>query len=126
MNLFSYSFLADENIHPGVVKELRQQGVNILTVLDEGLIGETDNAILQFAHQSGLAVLTHDSDFGTLSIAQQQPFTGIVFLRPGHIQPQFTLDTFASIKNQNIDVSLPFIVVATRQQNTVRIRVRQF
>ena len=125
MNLFTYSFLADENIHPDVVEELRQQGINISSAVEEGLIGKPDNAVLQFAHQSGLVVLTHDSDFGTLSIAQHQPFTGIVFLRPGHIQPQFTLDTLESVETQNIDVSPPFIVVATRQQEKVRIRVRQ-
>ena len=126
MNLFSYPFIADENIHPVVVKELRQQEIDISSVVDEGLVGQPDNDILQFAHQSGRVVLTHDSDFGTLSIAQQQPFTGIVFLRPGHIQPQFTLDTLSSIKNKNIDVTSPFLVIATRQQNAVRIRVRQF
>lgn len=126
MNLFSYPFLADENIHPNVVKKLRQQEINISSVIDEGLAGLPDNVILQFAHQSGKVVLTHDSDFGTLSIAQQQSFIGIVFLRPGHIQPQFTLDTLESLKNKNIDVSPSFIVVATRQQNMVRIRVRQF
>ncbi len=126
MNLFSYPFLADENIHPVIVKELRKQEINISSVVDEGLVGQPDNDILRFAHQSGQVVLTHDSDFGTLSIAQQQPFTGIVFLRPGHIQPQFTLELLESLEKQNIDVTPPFIVVATRQQNTVRIRVRQF
>ena len=126
MNLFSYPFIADENIHPVVVKELRQQEINISSVVDQGLVGQPDNDILQFAHQSGRVVLTHDSDFGTLSIAQQRPFTGIVFVRPGHIQPQFTLKMLESLENQNIDVTPPFIVVATRQQNTVRIRVRQF
>ena len=126
MNLFSYSFLADENIHPDVIKALQHQEVNISSIIAEGLRGQPDNIVLQFAHQSGRVILTHASDFGTLSIAQQQLFTGIVFLRPGHIQPHFTLDILESIGNQSIDISSPFIVVATRQQDTIRIRVRQF
>ncbi len=68
---------------------------------------------------------THDSDFGTLAIARQQPITGIVYLRPGHIQPEFTLATLEALRQQEIHVAPPFIIVALRQQNEVRVRIRQ-
>ena len=125
MNLFAYPFLADENIHPGVVAQMKSQGLDVWSVNEEGLIGQVDTAVLQSAHESGRVVLTHDSDFGALAIARQQPIIGIVYLRPGHNQPEFTLATLAALRQQEIHVAPPFIIVALRQQNEVRIRIRQ-
>lgn len=125
MNLFDYPLLTDENIHPLIVKQLRTWNLDVTDVMVEGLSGQPDTAVLQAAYQSGRAVLTHDSDFGTLAIAQQRPFTGIIYLRPGHIKPEFTLATLNAIKRQDIEVESPFIIVAARKQNVVRIRVRQ-
>jgi len=125
LNLFAYPFLADENIHPDVIAQMKSQGLDVWSVSEEGLMGQVDTAVLQFAHESGRVVLTHDSDFGTLAIARQQPITGIVYLRPGHIQPEFTLATLEALRQQEIQVAPPFIIVALRQQNEVRVRVRQ-
>ncbi len=125
MNLFNYPFLADENIHPAIITQLRTWNLDIIDVAAEELSGQPDTAVLHFAHHFGRVVLTHDRDFGTLVIAQQRPFIGIVYLRPGHIKPEFTMATLDAIKRQDIDVKSPFIIVAARQQATVRIRTRQ-
>lgn len=95
------------------------------SVVEEGLSGESDTTILQFAQQAGRVVLTHDSDFGALALARRQSFVGILYLRPGHIQPEFTLATLEALQRQEINVTPSFIVVATRQQSVVRIRIRQ-
>jgi hypothetical protein len=42
-------------------------------------------------------VVTHDADFGTLAILQNEPLVGIVYLRPGHIDAQFTVATFQAV-----------------------------
>lgn len=125
MNLFAYPLLADENIHPDVVLQLRANDSDVIAVSDIGLAGQPDTAVLEFAHQNGRVVLTHDRDFGTLAIAQQRPFTGIIYLRPGHIQAEYTLATLTAIEQQAIEVEPPFIIVAVRQKDTVNIRVRQ-
>jgi len=125
LNLFNYPLLADENIHPDIVGQLQAWNLDILDVAAEGLSGQPDTAVLHFAHQFGRVVLTHDRDFGTLAIVQQRPYIGIIYLRPGHIKPEFTLATLEAIKQQDIDVDSPFIVVAVRQQDVVHIRVRQ-
>ena len=39
MKLLDLPLLADENINPGLVAEFVASGVNILTVVDEGLGG---------------------------------------------------------------------------------------
>lgn len=125
MNLFDFPLLADENIHPDVIQYLREQGYDVISVYEAGLVGNPDTAVLRAAHQSGRIVISHDSDFGTITLAQNEPFIGIVFLRPGHITPNFTIQTLKTLAERNIDVQPPFIIVAVRKQKTVRIRVRQ-
>jgi predicted nuclease of predicted toxin-antitoxin system len=125
VNPLAFPLLADENIHPDVVLFLRQQGRDIRSVVEEGLLGHSDLALLRLAHADGRAVLTHDSDFGTLVITQNEPFTGIVYLRPGHIRPEFTIRTLETVAAQSLDVQPPFIVVAEQRERTVQIRTRQ-
>lgn len=125
MKPLDFPLLADENIHPDVVAFLREQGSDIESVVENGLCGQRDVTLLRLAHESGRVVLTHDHDFGTLAIMQGEPFTGIIYLRPGHIRPEFTIQTLETIASQSIDVRPPFIVVAEHSRAVVRIRVRQ-
>jgi predicted nuclease of predicted toxin-antitoxin system len=80
--------------------------------------------VLRMVHADGRVVLAHDSDFGTLVITQDEPFTGIVYLCPGHIDPEFTIETLRTVAVQPLDVKPPFIVVAEQEARTVRIRLR--
>lgn len=125
MNLFDFPLLADENIHPDVIQYLREQGHDVHSVYETGLVGHSDSDVLRVAQQSGRVVISHDSDFGTITLAKSEPFTGIVFLRPGHIAPNFTIQTLRTLAERQIDVQPQFIIVAVRKQQTVRIRVRQ-
>jgi predicted nuclease of predicted toxin-antitoxin system len=125
VNPLDFPLLADENVHPEVVRFLSKRGSDVQSVAEEGWFGQSDADILRLAHAAGRVVLTHDSDFGTLAIAQGEPFTGIVYLRPGHIRSEFTVETLETIALQTLDVRPPFIVVAARSEQTVRIRVRQ-
>lgn len=125
MNLAEYPFLADENIHPDVIDHLRDSGFDLLSVVEAGLIGSSDEKVLQFAFEAGRIVLTHDSDFGTLALAYQQPIIGILYIRPGHIQPSFTIDSLAAILDRTYEITPPFIIVGTRQGQRVHIRARQ-
>ena len=68
--------------------------------------------------------VTHDADFGTLAIHQQGPLVGIVYLRPGHIDPQFTVATIQAILGVDPDLDPPFVLVAKRSGRRVTIRVR--
>ena len=125
MNLFDFPFLADENIHPAIIRFLRERGYDVLSVYEMELVGSSDMAVLRTAYQSGRVVISHDSDFGALTFAQNEPFTGVIFLRPGHISPTFTIQTLKTLSERQIDVRSPFIIVAARKQQTVHIRVRQ-
>ena len=125
MNPLDFPLLADENIHPDVVSYLRQQERDVRSIVEEELFGESDRALLRIAYADGRVVLTHDSDFGTLAITQDEPFIGIVYLRPGHIRAEFTIQTLRTVAAQPLDVRPPFIIVAEQRAQNVQIRTRQ-
>jgi len=125
VNPLDFPLLGDENIHPELIALLREQGRDIRSVAEQGGFGQSDRAILRTAHADGRVVLTHDRDFGKLAIAQGVPFTGIIFLRPGHIRAEFTIQTLETLAAQPLDVHSPFIIVAEQRANAVHVRVRQ-
>ena len=59
-----------------------------------------------------------------LAILQNEPLVGLVFLRPGHIDPQFTMATIEALLRSDPDVTPPFVLVAKRSGSRVTIRVR--
>lgn len=124
MKLRDFGLLTDENLDPDVVAFLRRQGFDVSDVCEDGLQGSTDVALLQRAVAANRVVVTHDPDFGTLAILQKEPVVGILFLRPGHIDPQFTIETLQSVLSANPDVTPPFVIVARRKGIKVTIRVR--
>ena len=125
MNPLGFPLLADENIHADVIRALIEQGKDVRSLHDEGLAGAPDNEVLRRAHQLGRVVLTHDSDFGKLAVYAGEDLTGIIYVRPGHISAEFVLATIAAVESHGDDVEPPFIVVAERKQDIVRVRVRK-
>jgi predicted nuclease of predicted toxin-antitoxin system len=123
VRLGEFSLLADENLHPDVVAFLRSGGCDVLYARDS-LIGSSDASLMQLAHSQNRVVVIHDKDFGTLAIARGEPMIGILFLRPGHIEPKFTQDTLEVLFQSNLDLTPPFIVVAKRKGNAISIRLR--
>jgi predicted nuclease of predicted toxin-antitoxin system len=77
VKLREYPLLVDENIHPDVVVALRAAGRDVVSVRESQLIGSDDRTLLRLAKAQGRIVLTHDSDFGTLAIAERESFVGI-------------------------------------------------
>jgi predicted nuclease of predicted toxin-antitoxin system len=116
--------LADENIHPDVLAALSGSGRDVRTVVAEGLSGRDDVDILRHAHALRRVVLTHDSDFGRLAVQAGEPYTGIIYLRPGHIIADYVLAMIDAIASLDAEVTPPFIVVAVRRGDTIRIRIR--
>lgn len=125
MRVLEFPLLADENIHPGVIQNLRSRGRDIRTVAEEGLQGSDDLDILQRAHSQGRVVVTHDADFGALAIRSGEPVVGVVLLRPGHISPLIVLQMLEAIEAEAPAVAAPFLAVAQRAGRTIRVRVRQ-
>ncbi len=124
MKALDFPLLADENVHPDVIVFLREAGLDVESVAEQGKYGLPDTQVLQRATEAGRVVLTHDSDFGGLALMGAR-FVGIIYLRPGHIRADFTIKTLEAIRDNAPGVTPPFILVAERTGDTVRIRVRQ-
>lgn len=124
MNLFDFPLLADENIHPDVLAYLRQDGLDVASISEQGSFGLPDAKVLRQALKAGRIVLTHDSDFGSLALMGAE-FIGILYVRPGHIRAEFTIQTLQAIRDREIEVTPPFIVVAERTADNVKIRIRK-
>lgn len=124
MKALDFPLLADENVHPEVIDFLRKAGLDVQAITEQGKFGLPDTEVLQQANETGRVVLTHDSDFGGLALMGAR-FIGIVYLRPGHIRADFTIKTLNAIRDNAPDVTPPFILVAERTGDTVKIRVRQ-
>jgi predicted nuclease of predicted toxin-antitoxin system len=120
----SYPLLADENIHPRVVESLRDQGKDVVTVVDAGLGGKADADVLSFAVAQGRVVLTHDSDFGALAVRAASQFPGIVYLRPAQCDPAVVLQSLNAIEAAVELVAAGFVIVAEHRGEQVRIRHR--
>ncbi len=124
MKALDFPLLADENVHPDVIAFLRKIGLDVDSIAEQGQFGLPDIQVLQQATESNRVVLTHDSDFGGMAVFGAK-FTGIIYLRPGHIRADFTIKTLEAIRDNAPGVTPPFILVAERTGDTVKIRVRQ-
>jgi predicted nuclease of predicted toxin-antitoxin system len=124
VKLRDFSLLTDENIHSGVLAHLRQRGFDVADVVERGREGTADVDLLRLATSEGRVVVTHDADLGNLAIHQNEPLVGLVFLRPGHIDPQFTVETILVLLTSDPDLTPPFVLVAKRSGASVTLRVR--
>ena len=124
MKALDFPLLADENVHPDVIAFLRGIRLDVESIAEQGKFGLPDTQVLQHATESNRVVLTHDSDFGGMAVFGAK-FIGIIYLRPGHIQADFAVKTLEAIRDNAPDVTPPFILVAERTGDTVKIRVRQ-
>jgi hypothetical protein len=57
------SFYTDEHVAKAVVRGLRQRGVDVLTVVEAGLMGASDEEHLAQALAEGRTIFTQDDDF---------------------------------------------------------------
>jgi predicted nuclease of predicted toxin-antitoxin system len=125
MKLRECRLLTDENIDPLLVAYLRTEGFDVLDVCEQGLQGSTDVDLLRRSFQESRVIVSHDADFGTLALLQGEPVFGIVFLRPGHIDVNFTIQTVQTLLQVASELSPPFLLVAKRNQDEVVIRIRR-
>lgn len=123
--LQDYGLLTDENIPPEVVAYLRSRGCDVLDVKEASLMGTPDQELIALARAQRRVILTHDRDFGQAAVAALAPMVGIVFLRPGHADAEFTIGTLGVVLSRAIDVAPPFTIVAKRTASEVIIRIRQ-
>lgn len=120
----NFKFLADENINLVFTRKCRDLKFDIIHTSEIGLNGKSDQEILQFALDRQLIVITCDSDFAKMAFVDRASFLGIVYLRPNHIHAEHHLETLQHIIIQDLDFQPPFVLVAERYDDVIRIRLR--
>jgi predicted nuclease of predicted toxin-antitoxin system len=104
--------------------EVHSEGFDVVFAVNE-LRGASDSQILESSFAQRRIVLTHDRDFGALVITSKQRFVGVLFLRPGHIKPSFTIESLRSLLARNPELIPPFIIVVERTRSEIHVRIRQ-
>ena len=94
-------------------------------IKEQGLSSTSDVSIIQLAIETNRIILTQDSDFGTLFFKEIVKLTGIVYIRPGHVASSELIKIISSLFNQEIDITIPFIIVAELLSDKIKIRIRE-
>lgn len=114
--------LSDENISPKVVTFLRENGLDILDVKEQGWLGKEDHELLNNAYRSKRFVLTHDSDFGTLAIHEGKNFHGIIYIRLKNCHPHNVIKMCHQLLDLKTDLTPGTLIVVEE----LRLRIRKF
>jgi len=72
--------LADESVNYKIVKELRNHGFEVISILEKHP-SISDKAVLERSIEYEAIVLTEDSDFGEWIFAHKAKANGVIFLR---------------------------------------------
>lgn len=75
-------FYLDEHVPKAVAKGLKRRGVEVITVIEEGLRGATDEEHLKKAKSEKCVIFTQDDDFLRLHAAGNE-HSGIVYAHQG-------------------------------------------
>jgi len=124
MNWQELRFLADENIDDEVIAFLRQEGFDVLSLFDLNLNGKPDIQIIHEATKLNRITITHDTDFGQIVFTQHVPFIGIIYLKPGHFQSFFTINSLKTIFAEQAELMVPFMVIADHKGSHIKLRIR--
>ena len=80
--------LADENIPLSVVKFLKKEGHDVLTLYDLNKRGISDIEVVETAEKDDRIILTLDLDFGHMYYFSEQGKINIIVVRPKVIFPE--------------------------------------
>jgi predicted nuclease of predicted toxin-antitoxin system len=122
VKLSNHLWLADLNVPDEAVAELR---ANDWDIRRPAPVDRSDREILRSAHRESRVVLTQDTDFGQLAVADSEPLIGLVLLRPGHFPPGQLVETLRAVERLSLALEPPFILVVVRRGNEVRVRLRR-
>jgi len=78
----SVGFYMDEHVHSAITNGLRNRGVDVLTVQEDGLSAADDPVVLDRAIVLGRVVFTQDTDFLSEGSRRQragETFAGVVY-----------------------------------------------
>jgi len=115
----SLKILADEDVDYRIIKELRQRGFEVFSILEEDK-GISDKQVLNIAKGQEALLLTEDKDFGEWIFAHKQKKVSVILLRYSHIDLQYIINNLIDVlKKYESALQNKFVVIS---KNKVRIR----
>lgn len=111
--------LADENVDNRIVKELRNNLYQVISVL-ESYRGISDKNVLQLAKDNQALILTQDRDFGIMVFAYKEKDTSIIFLRYEHTKVKEITQAIITVLNQYGDSLYGKFVTITPSKVKIR------
>ena len=117
----SLRFLADMNLSPATVADLREQGWDILRVSQVLPMDTEDSEILNFARQQNRVIVTQDLDFSELVALRGYARPSLITLRLFVSDPETITRTLRAVMPQ-IKEALMEGCAVTINHLTVRVR----
>lgn len=117
----SLRFLADMNLSPKTVADLRQQGWDIIRVSQVLPMDAEDSEILEFARQQNCVVVTQDLDFSSLVALRGYAKPSLITLRLFVSDPETITRKLLAVVPQ-IEEALTEGCAVTIDHLTVRVR----
>ena len=80
----------DENVSRAITDELRRQGIDVITIQEDGLMGASDSDILDRATQLQRVVFTYDLNFLSEALrrwSENVQFYGLIHAHPLRVPP---------------------------------------
>lgn len=99
-------------------------GIDVVKVESILPKGSGDDVIISEAEKNGRVVITQDAGFGKSQFTGAIRKTGIIYIYPGHVGSALIIEILNHLFNQSLSVELPFIVVAQKKHEHIKIRTR--
>lgn len=109
--------LADENVPIEAVKDLKRNGVDVVSVI-EFSPGLSDKEVLDLANREERVLVTFDKDFGELVIRENVKVKGLILLRFAPKSPQLIARRIWQILTSHIPIENNLLVV---REHTIRV-----
>lgn len=90
------NLVADENLDKSLVERLRDQGHDVVYVVDLEP-GVDDASVLRLANERGALLVTEDKDFGELVFRQRLIHAGVILVRLAGIAPATKAEIVAKL-----------------------------
>jgi predicted nuclease of predicted toxin-antitoxin system len=113
-------FLLDESVDVRLRRYLTTSGHDATAVGTDYIAGMTDRDVLSTAHSENRILITNDSDFGALVVAEGRKHSGVILMRLGPtVDLQAKIDRLNAVLQRDEQELHRFVVVTNH-----RIRIR--
>jgi predicted nuclease of predicted toxin-antitoxin system len=115
------NFLIDECVGHGVAQWLRNQGYDVVSILEVSP-GISDDAVLSKAFNENRILITMDKDFGDIVFRSNKDHCGIILLRLSNWQIEHKVSVLENVLAHHMhELEDNFIVVTEQAVRIVRL-----